>query len=492
MTGNFGRTLLTGKKSIEQEITEKASDFRDIEIEYQLLAYFLREDPSMLGITRKEWFSDILLQDIYTVLADLRIVISRAMVLNELQDRGMMSKSEKGLFDEALDQLFEVNIVPITPKAVRHMCRQLLRLFESRRVLSTCGKVIGSIRKFDLDASKKSLSDVSKEVQIRDTENAVIYLDHYEYRKKVMREKEELKDSAEDGQAGVRTGIYTFDRLTGGIMPREFGVIAGVTGVGKTAALISFGVEAYEAGHSVMIGSGEMSVDELAFRVDSRLTRIHGMKFRKAELDEEDYKRWDDTIVKYRASKENVLFLSSYGRRFTVEDFENDKRRVEEDTGQRITVAFLDYINITTPIVGGGGGWEDQSGAVWDFKGFCSEHKLAGWTAGQVIDDAYNKELYDAADLKYARAISEAAPIIVGLIQTDKDVIEGRMKFQVIKMRNAEPPKHPIKLTPNLSVMKLHEEIRKSKTLSGLTGSSIEMQRKARKSKPKPRGRKKS
>ena len=482
---------MTGKKSIEQEITEKASDFRDIEIEYQLLAYFLREDPSMLGVTKREWFSDILLQDIYTVLDDLRIVISRAMILNELRDRKMMSKSEKGLFDEALDQLFDVNIAPITAKTVRHMCRQLLRLFESRKVLSACGKVIGSIRQFDLDASKKSLAEVSKEVQIRDVENAVLYLDHYEHRKKVMIEKEEVRDSAEDGQAGIRTGIYTFDRLTGGIMPKEFGVIAGVTGVGKTAALISFGVAAYEEGYSVMIGSGEMSVDELAFRVDSRLTRIHGMKFRKAELDESDYKRWDDTIVKYRATKDNVLFLSSYGRRFTIEDFENDKRRVEEETGQRITVAFLDYINIVEPVVRGRSDWKDQSGAVWDFKGFCSEHNLSGWTAGQVVDDAYDKELYDASDLKYARAISEAAPIIVGLIQTDKDLIEGRMKFQVIKMRNATPPKHPIKLTPNLAVMQLNEEIRKSKTLSGMTGDSIDVQRKARKSKPKPRGRKK-
>lgn len=483
---------MAGKKSIEQEVTEKASDFRDIEIEYQLLAYALRENPAILGTVESDWFSDILLQDVYAVAEDLRIPLSKAMVLNELRDRQIMDKSEQGLFEEALEQLYEVNTAPISPKTVQHMMTQLLRLFESRRVLTACGKVIGSIRTFDLDASKRTLSDVTKAAVIRDSENAVLYLDHYEHRKEVMLEKEAVKDESEDGEAGTRTGIYAFDRMTGGIMPKEFAVVAGVTGVGKTAALIEFCVTAYENGENVMIGSGEMSVDELAFRIDSRLTRIHGMKFRTAELDEDDYKKWDETIIQYKASRENVLILCGYPRRFTVADLERDKIRFEEDTGQRIGVVGLDYINIVDPITKGRSDWKDQSEAVWDFKGFCSEYNLVGWTAGQVIDDAYGKELYDASDLKYARAISEAAPIIVALIQTDKDVIEGRMKFQVIKMRNAEPPKKPIKLSPNLSIMRLNEEVKTASTLAGMSGHSIDMERKVRKTKPKPRARKQS
>lgn len=479
---------MAGKKSIEQEVTERASDFRDIEIEYQLLSYAVRENPAVLSSVVRDWFSDILLQDIYEVADDLRITLSKAMILNELRDRGIMSKGEKGLFDEALEHLYDVNTAPISPKTIRHMMTQLLRLSESRRVLTACGKVIGSIRQFDLDSSKRTLESVSKEAVLQDSENSVLYLDHYEHRKSVMEEKEAAKAESEDGTAGVRTGIYAFDRMTGGIMPGEFGIIAGETGVGKTAAIIEFCVTAYEHGENAMIGSGEMSVDELAFRIDSRLTRIHGMKFRTAELDEADYKKWDDTMIQYKSTRENVLVICSYPRKFTVADFERDKLRFEELTGKRIGVAGLDYINIVDPITKGRSDWKDQSEAVWDWKGFCAEHKVAGWTAGQVIDDAYGKELYDASDLKYARAISEAAPIIIGLIQTDKDVIEGRMKLQTIKMRNAEPPKRPIKLSPNLSIMRLNEEVKRTSTLAGMTGHSIDLERKVRKTKPKPKG----
>lgn len=477
---------MAGKKPIEQDITEKAADFRDVDIEYQLLAYAIRENPVVLGTIKREWLSDILLQDVFTVASDLKIKLSKAMIMTELKDRNIMTKKETGLFDDALDQLFDVNTAPIDEKTMRHMMSQLLRLSESRKLLTACGQVIGTMREFDLDKAKRKLASVSQDVAVS-VENGVYYLDDYEHRVEALREKED-QASEEGAEAGVRTGLYTFDRITGGLMPKEFGVIAGVTNVGKTAALIEFGVNAYENGHNVFIGSGEMSVDELAFRIDSRLTQIHGMKFRKAELEDEDYKKWESTVVQYRATRDNVLFIAAYPRRFTCSDFDRDIRRVEEETGQRIEVCCLDYINITDPIQKGRSDWKDQSEAVWDFKALCVERNMVGWTAGQVVDDAYDKELYDASDLKYARAISEAAPVIIALIRTDKDIIEGRMKLQVIKMRNAEVAKHPIKLTPNFGIMRLHvEEKKRTASLADLPDNVIEMSRKARKPKSKRR-----
>ncbi len=488
---------MTGKKPsnskpIDKDIEERAADFRDPEIEYQLLAYGIRENPSVLGMVEKLWFSDILLQDVFDVASDLRIVLSRAMILNELKSRGLMSQKERGLFEEALDQLFEVNVAPINEKTVRHMMSQLLNLYESRRVLKACGQVIGTIRQFDLQSAKTKLLSVAREARLNDTENTVDYLEHYDRRVEVMREKEQAVDASEDGEVGIHTGIPMFDRLTGGLMPKEFGVILGVTGVGKTAGLIEFAANAWEHGHNVFVGSGEMSIEELAFRVDARLTRIPGMKFRTAELSEEDYKKWENTIIQYRAMKDNRFYIASYPRRFTIDDLDRDMTRIEEETGEKLGAVFLDYINIVDPVTRGRSDAKDQSEAVWDFKGLCSDRNIGGWTAGQVRDDAYDKELYDAQDAKYARAISEAAPVIIALIQTDKDLVEGRMKLQVIKMRNADVPTRPIRLTPNLSIMRLHEEVKKTASLADLKDNVVEMERKARKTKPKPRQRRKS
>jgi replicative DNA helicase len=482
----------SGKKSIEQAVEESASGFRDSEIEYQLIAYLIRSNPVAAVDIQEEWFADELLKDVFKVVRDLRITMSSAMVLNELKDRKLMNDKERPLFEEALDQVYELNVAQITDKTARHMMTQIMRLSESRMVLNACGKVISSMRNFDLDEAKTILAGVSRKSMLTDSENSAYYLDHYERRLDVMSEREELMAESEDGTAGIKTGIPHFDRLTGGLLRKEFGIIAGVTGVGKTAALLEFGANAYEEGYNVMIGSGEMSLDELAFRLDSRLTRIHGNKFRQAKLSDDDYRTWENTMKMYRAYHDNVLFLSSYPRDFSIEDFERDMLRVEEETGKRVDMVCLDYINIMNPIVRSKGDWKDQSNAVWDFKGFCADHNVVGWSASQVVDDAYDKELYDASDLKYARAISEAAPVISAIIQTDRDRVDGRMKLQVIKMRSGALPKKPIRLNPNLGIMRLHETLTSVRSLADIQSPTIDdVERKARKSRPKrkPNGR---
>lgn len=268
-------------------------------------------------------------------------------------------------------------------------------------------------------------------------------------------------------------------------MPGEFGIIAGITGVGKTAALVSFAIHAWLKGENVMLVSGEMNKFELSFRVDSFLTRISGMKFRTAELTDADHEQWSSTMKLYKAKQDNYLYIATYPRKFTVDNIERDMTRLYEETGKKTKVLCMDYINIMLPLGKGEGGWKDQSDAVWDFKGLVSEYNLVGWTAGQVKDEAYEKELYDASDLKYARAISECAPVIAALIRTPKDILENQMKLQIIKMRNADPLKRPLALTPKLSIMRIHEELHIGNTLRGRKGATLNMQVETKKVRPK-------
>jgi len=477
---------MAGKRPIAEEIRGKADNFRDPEIEYQLVAYFIRVNPSASGSVKQDWFADIILQDIFMIVEDLRIVMSQAMIMAELRERSLMSSQEEPMFKEVLVQLFdEIDTSTFNTKNTRHMMEQVLRLYRSRRLISGCGDIIGTIRDFDLDSAEATMAELGSPISLVDDAGAGFYLDDYEQRISIIEDREQAIAESETGHVGVPTGIYRFDFLTGGVMPGEFGIVAGVTGVGKTAALIEFGCNAWEAGHDVMIVSGEMSKELLEFRIDSRLTRINGLKFRNAELSDDDMKTWENTIKMYRTIHNNFLYVVAYPRKFNMNDIERDITRVEEETGRKLKFLAVDYINILDPVNAGDGGWRDQSEAVWDFKGVVQDRELVGWTAGQVIDDAYDKELYTAQDLKYARAIGEASPIIVAIIRTQKDAIEKRMKFQVIKMRNAPPPTKPIALTPNLGIMRLHEEIRKTKSLKDWKSNVINEKEKTRKARPR-------
>lgn len=479
---------MTGKKPIDERIRETAEGFRDKDIEYQLMAYLIRSNPSACGLMKGEWLSDILLQDIFVVVSDLKITMSKAMLMQELKTRRMIGKNEEGMYEEAVDRMFDdFDVSGYNDKNTRHMMQQILNLSESRKILTGCGEIVSSMRSFNVEDAKRKLAVLSRPETLMDRQNAGFYLDDYGERVEVLQERERTAEENETEQVGIPTGIYRFDHMVGGIMRKEFGLVAGVTGVGKTAALICFGVHAWLQGYDVMMVSGEMAKDLVEFRIDSYLTRISGMKFRTAELDEEDYAKWEATIKLYRAKQENYLYIASYPRRFTVETIERDMIRLQEETGRKAAVVCMDYINIMDPVRSGGkdGNWRDQAEAVWDFKGFISENNLVGWTAGQVKDEAYEKDLYDPADLKYARAISECAPVIAALIRTEKDIIENRMKLQILKMRNADLPKRPIVLTPNLSIMRIHEDMTVKKTLKGRQADTLDATKKTKTVRPK-------
>ncbi len=119
----------------------------------------------------------------------------------------------------------------------------------------------------------------------------------------------------------ISTGFAELDNILGGIdRENENMVIAARTGVGKTWTLTKMAVAAYDQGLRVGYYSGEMSVDKLAYRVDTLRVHISNMQIARGELFvEKDYRNY---IEGTRASKTtgtfNVLTPADVGGPVTV------------------------------------------------------------------------------------------------------------------------------------------------------------------------------
>lgn len=463
-------------------------DFRDLEIEYQLMAYIIRENPAFCALINKNWLSDEILQSIHDVILKTRSISSQAVLKRDMKTENKIEDEE--LLDTCLDDLFEVDVSPFNEKSAKHMMMQVLDLYESRRLLEGVGEILSKMKTFNLEKSKKKLKELSRPTNLLDNETSGYYILDYTQRLEILDQKEKRSESTEDGDVGIPTGIYKFDRVCGGIMPGEFGVIGGMTGVGKTLAIGCFGITAWEAGYNVMIVSGEMEKAPLEFRIDANLSSIPAMKFRNAELTEEDMDRWDATIKKYEAKQSgNFLYIATFHKSFSVENIENEIIKVQEESGKKLDWLGIDYLNIMDPVGNTSGSskeWAAQSDVVWDVKGLTSDYSLVTWTAGQVRDEAYNKDLYDPSDLKYARAIGETAPVVIALIRTDEDFLANRMRLQVLKMRNAILRKGPIMLKPNMTMMRLNQDItRGKKSLAGMGAKELKIKTRTRRTPPK-------
>lgn len=88
----------------------------------------------------------------------------------------------------------------------------------------------------------------------------------------------------------ISTGFPELDKIITGIDRRnENMVIAARTGVGKSWLLLTIAAAASKQGLTVGIYSGEMSVDKVAYRIDTLLGKIDNRKISRGDLYYKDY-----------------------------------------------------------------------------------------------------------------------------------------------------------------------------------------------------------
>lgn len=441
--------------------------FRNVDIEYQVAAYTMRQSPIVAVSLQEAWFTVEPLRGLNRVLKELRVVLTKASALEELKK--VVSASEHDLYEECLNQVMRARIKGLTKKSVQILIKQLYEFYESRRVLYGIAQLTKAVRAktFNVATAKTKLKELSKETAFVSDDKSGDYIEDYDERRTIVMERMRRVDEDDMG-TGIPTGLVRFDNYIGGIMPTEFGVVAGKTGVGKTATILAFAIHAWLIGKSVMFATGEMSKELIEFRMDSNLAGIPVQKFRTGDVDKKELRRWHSTIERLKTTLPGYFEVISFPRNFNIGDIESEIVRVEEMKERKIDLLCIDYINIMNPISKKGSStkeWTEQAEVVWDLKGMAADLNLPVWTAGQIRDAGYDVDKLELDHLKYARAISETAPIVVGLVQMQDDQMENRIQFQVLKMRNAPLLEKPLYLHPNLQVMRIHERVVKVKDL---------------------------
>lgn len=469
---------MSGKQSLKERVANRAEEqFRDLELEKQLVAYMVRKNPSVALTVDENWITDVLMQDIFRVVRETRVTMTEDMLWRELKARNAVPKADEGLYSDAVSEVFVTDIDDLTDQSARHLVTLLLQMDASRRLVEGAGDIIESIENFDLEQAQEKMRALSRPAKLEDRRTEGYYLEDYTERLEIVEEKRAQQEDSDQGP-GFPTGIAQFDSITGGLMRGEFGVLAGIPGIGKTVGLVHFAISSWLAGYNCLLVSGEMGKGDLGFRIDAHLAEITANKFRVGALDETDYSRWDSTIERYKAEFDNWLYIATFSRGFTTEDIENTMLKVAEDTGNPVDAVFIDYLNImkpTTEVRGSSRNWDSQADIVWDVKGLYQSHNITGWTANQVTDDAYKRTEYALKDLKYARAIGETAPIVAAIIRTEDSIYP--LSLQMLKLRNSPLPKnHFITLNPNLDYMQLNTRSQQraadgTKSLAALKGS---------------------
>ena len=438
--------------------------FRNVEAEYQVAAYVALYNASLSAAINTVWFTVQSLVYIMDFVKKYKVTITEQIVFHELKKKHF--DMEEDVFHEAFEKMQAANVKHLSVKSINFLVKQLSDLYDSRTMLKGIASVVLSVKqqKFSLSKSKRLLRSLSKEQSVDLSDNQGDYLEDFDKRVELVEQRVKSDGELDDF---ITTGITLFDKAIGGLMPTEFAVVAGKTGVGKTAMLIHLAINAWLQGKCVFFATGEMSKELIEFRIDSNLAAIPSQKFRIGDLSKSEWKRWRDKIKELRLTQQSFFEIVSFPRNFSADDIRAEISRIEAKRENKVDMLCIDYLNImnASSLQGSSKDWTSQADAVWDIKGIAADLNIVVWTAGQIRDEAYDVDRLELEHLKYARAIGETAPIVVGLVQTVDDELENRLQFQILKMRNAKRLADSIYLHPRLDLMRIHERFLKSKDI---------------------------
>ena len=234
------------------------------------------------------------------------------------------------------------------------------------------------------------------------------------------RAQENLEKLAEQGSeiTGLATGFSEFDKLTAGLQPSQFIIIAARPAMGKTAFALNLAT--YAATHSnksVAVFNLEMSAEQLANRILQSLGQIDGGKMRTGRLEHNDWKRLNEAIS--QLSDTNLFLDDTPG--ITIGEIRSKCRRLaNSDKGLGLVV--IDYLQlITGPSKSAGNRQQEVSDISRNLKTMALELGIPVIALAQLSRAVEQREDKRPimSDLRESGSIEQAADIVSFLYRDD-------------------------------------------------------------------------
>ncbi len=348
-------------------------------------------------------------------------------VLQELNDESspidttiVTSKlSEKKILSQVGNVEYLSEIIDSVPSAsnVEYYINIVKEKMVGRKIIETATEIAN-----DAYASSDSIYDVldNAEMKMLRIGNMRKVTEFQRIQDVVYREQANLEKLAEQGSeiTGLATGFTDFDKLTSGLQPNQFIIIAARPAMGKTAFALNLAT--YAAMHndkSVAIFNLEMSAEQLANRILQSLGQINGSKMRTGRLEHNDWKRLNEAISKL--SDTNLYLDDTPG--ITIGEIRSKCRRLaNSDKGLGLVV--IDYLQlITGPSKTSGNRQQEVSEISRSLKTMALELKVPVIALAQLSRAVESREDKRPimSDLRESGSIEQDADIVSFLYRDD-------------------------------------------------------------------------
>lgn len=232
------------------------------------------------------------------------------------------------------------------------------------------------------------------------------------------------------GFSGLRTGLRDLDNMVMGMNPADYIVIAARPSMGKTALMLSIGVNVCKKeGKSVLIFSLEMSKESLMKRVFSSISQIPYDRIKSGEITGTEWNLLTDRINQITKNK---LFFDDKADQ-TVIEMKNKAKKVKQEHG--LDLIIIDYIGLIRPSIRNNIREQEVSEISKSIKIMAKELKCPVIALSQLsrAPEARTNHRPMLSDLRESGSIEQDADVVMMLYRDeyynketeDKNVMEN-------------------------------------------------------------------
>ena len=276
------------------KITEVKGEPKNLEAEKNVLGCAIMSKQALEKVSNtltKEMFYDDNNAVIFQAVVDLQKqnkAIDALTLKNEIEKYKPIS--EIGGVDYLTDVIQSVVSASNIDEYIDIVKDKALR----RNLIHACEKIENVAREEDtptadaIDSAEKQIFSITKQRKAGDFKIAS------EVVKDALKKLEFLSKNGSD-VTGIATGFADFDKLTGGLQPNQFIIIAARPAMGKTAFALNLAVHAaLSSGKSVALFNLEMGADQLMNRMFAAEGAIEARRLATGQLTNEDWKKLNE------------------------------------------------------------------------------------------------------------------------------------------------------------------------------------------------------
>lgn len=233
-----------------------------------------------------------------------------------------------------------INFVP-TASNIEYYMKTVEESALLRRLIETAEDIASEGYRTDetvneiLDSSEKRILNIVK------NRKASEFRDIKDVLAKTQSDLERLSENKGE-ITGLSTGWYDFDKLTTGLHPNEFIIIAARPAMGKTAFALNLATHvAMTQDKSVAVFNLEMSAEQLAMRILSSVGQLEGFKLRTGNLMNNDWKRINEAVS--QLSSTNLVIDDTPG--ITIGEIRAKCRRLAS-SAKGLSLVVIDYLQL--------------------------------------------------------------------------------------------------------------------------------------------------